>query len=124
MQSKHLHFIIEADNNDILTTGMRSLTITFAKGLNQGKVQIQRYHLHVLKGIQETKNAINYVLFNKQKHEKGTSSTVDEYTSIFGMYELMKSYAKFNRVTLKIGKLINHSVDEPRSYLLKILLRP
>lgn len=125
MQSNHLHFIIEADNNNILTTGMRSLTITFAKGLNQGKIQVERYHLHVLKGLQETKNSINYVLFNKQKHEKGTCSTVDEYTSIYGMYSLMQTYAKMNKVTLKIGNLIKHAVDEPKSYLgIRALLRP
>lgn len=125
MQSNHLHFIIEADNNDILTTGMRSLTITFAKGIGRGKVQVERYHLHVLKGLQETKNAINYVLLNKQKHEKGTCSTVDEYTSIYGMYSLMKTYAKLNKITLKIGHLIKHTIDEPISYLGKTaLLRP
>ena len=125
MQSNHLHFIIEADNNGILTTGMRSLTITFAKGLNQGKIQIERYHLHVLKSLRETRNAINYVLFNKQKHEKGTCSLVDEYTSVFGKFSLIQAYAKLNKITLKVGNLVKHTVDEPKSYLGKVaLLRP
>ena len=33
LQSNHVHLITEAENNDILTRGMRALTITFAKGL-------------------------------------------------------------------------------------------
>lgn len=67
LQHNHVHLIVEADTNDILTKGMRSITVTFAKGLNQGRIQLERYHLHVLKTIQETKNAINYVLFNRQR---------------------------------------------------------
>jgi hypothetical protein len=62
-----MHFIIEADNNRILEAGMRSLTVTLAKGIKKGKVQLERYHLHVLKTIRETKNAIHYVLFNEQR---------------------------------------------------------
>lgn len=125
MQSNHLHFIIEAENNDILSTGMRSLTITFAKGLNQGKVQIERYHLHVLKTLQETKNAVQYVLFNKQKHEKGTYSYIDEYTSLWGMNEFIKAFAKKHKMTLKMGTLEKHPLDPAKSYfLVQALLRP
>lgn len=69
MQTNHIHLIIEADHNDTLTKGMRSLTVTFAKGLKKGKVQLERYHLHVLRSLKETKNAIQYVLFNQQKHD-------------------------------------------------------
>lgn len=58
---------------------MRSLTVTFAKGLKRGKVQVERYYLHVFKTVRETRNAVLYVLFNKQKHEKGTSVVIDKY---------------------------------------------
>lgn len=104
LQYNHIHLIIEADNNDILTRGMRSITVTFAKGLNQGRIQLERYHLHVLKTITETKNAIRYVLFNKQKHEKGTYSTIDEYTSFPG-WEMLKNFARDKKMTLKIGNV-------------------
>lgn len=125
MQSNHLHFIIEADSNVILTTGMRSLTITFAKGLNQGKVQIERYHLHVLKSLQETKNAVQYVLFNKQKHEKGRCSYVDEYCSLWGMNNWMKAFSKRHGMTLKMGILEKYPLDQALSFFLKqALLRP
>ena len=43
VQSNHIHFIIEADNNKLLERGMRSLTVTMVKGINRGKVQLQRY---------------------------------------------------------------------------------
>jgi len=125
MQSNHLHFIIEAESNEILTKGMRSLTITFAKGLNKGKVQIERYHLHVLKSLRETKNAVHYVLFNKQKHEKGTYSVIDEYVSLYGMKEFISAFAKKHKMTLKLGTLEQHPLDQARSYFLKqTLLRP
>jgi REP element-mobilizing transposase RayT len=125
LQSNHIHLIVEADNNQILESGMRSLTVTFAKGLSKGKVQIERYHLHVLKCLQETKNAVIYVLFNRQKHEKGTYSVVDEYASLFGMEEFIKQFARKYKMTIKRGKLEEHPLDHARSYFLKcVLLRP
>lgn len=73
LQSNHIHLIIEPTSNDVLTRGMRSLTITFAKRVQKlknltGGIQLERYHLHVLKTLQEARNAVNYVVFNEQKH--------------------------------------------------------
>lgn len=119
LQHNHVHLIVEADSNDLLTKGMRSLTVTFAKGLKKGRVQVERYHLHVLKSVQETRNAIHYVGFNKQKHEKGTYSTIDEYTSLLSMkigLQWVKEFAVKNRVTLQIGKS-DWIPDEARSFL-------
>ena len=79
LQHNHIHLIVEASNNSALTKGMRSLTITLAKALNKGRVQLQRYHLHVLRSRRETKNAIHYVLFNERKHTG--RMTVDSYSS-------------------------------------------
>lgn len=121
LQHNHIHLIVEADNNEILTTGMRSLTITFAKGLKIGKVQVERYHLHVLKSIRETKNAVHYVLFNKQKHEKGTYSNNDEFCSLLSLKNAMKliaSYAKKQKITLKIDRSMWFP-DKETSYVLK-----
>lgn len=121
LQSNHIHIIAEADSNSILSAGMRSLTITFAKGLNKGKVQLERYHLHVLKGKRETKNAVMYVLFNKQKHEKGTYSNIDEYSSLLSMrnaIELIKEFIGKKKMTLKINKGEPWIPDLPQSWLL------
>lgn len=104
LQSNHIHLIIEAESNEILTRGMRSLTVTFARGLQKGKVQIERYHLHVLKSIRETRNAVQYVLFNQQKHEKGNSSSIDEFSSLLSLpdaNERIRSFARQKMMTLK-----------------------
>jgi len=78
VQSNHLHFIIEADNNHYLERGMRSLTVTIVKGAK--KVQLQRYHLHVLRSARETKNAVNYVCHNEQKHTG--RRVINSYSSV------------------------------------------
>ena len=122
IQSNHIHLIVESENNKVLTKGMRSLTVTFAKGLGKGRVQLERYHLHVLKSVRETKNAVKYVLFNQQKHEKGTYSKVDEYSSLLsntGVLDWVRSFAKKTRVTLIIGKSESWIPDKQRSYLLQ-----
>lgn len=122
LQSNHVHLIVECENNDILSKGMRSLTVTFAKGLNMGRVQIERYHLHVLKSINEARNAINYVLFNKQKHEKGTYSTIDEYSSLLSLDNALKfarNYAKKAKITLKIREVDKWKLRVGRSFILK-----
>lgn len=119
MQSNHIHLIVEAESNEILTTGMRSLTVTFAKGLKQGRVQLERYHLQILRSIQQTKHALYYVLFNKQKHEKGTCSTIDEFCSVWGIKDAISIYARSNRMTLKLGEMGYWRADCPVSYFLK-----
>jgi REP element-mobilizing transposase RayT len=106
LQYNHIHLITEADNNQILTKGMRALTITFSKGLKKGKVQVERYHLHVLKTLRETKNAIHYVLFNDQKHCLKKHSKVDGYSSLLYLgnsKNLIRNFAKKNRITISLG---------------------
>lgn len=119
LQSNHVHVIVESESNAILSKGMRSLTITMARGLKKGRIQVGRYHLHVLRSIRETRNAIHYVLFNKQKHERGTCSTVDAYSSILGLRDglkLIREFAK-NRMTITIGRSDPWPLDRPKSRL-------
>lgn len=126
MQSNHIHLIIEADNNEILTKGMRSLTITFAKGLKQGRIQVQRYHLHVLKSVRETRNAVHYVLFNEQKHDKGTCSTVDEYSSLLCLnnaMELISELCRKKKIQIRIGRGERWLPDYPESHILRLVSR-
>lgn len=121
-QHNHVHLILQAESNAVLTRGMRSLTISFAKGLKQGRVQVERYHLHVLKTAREVKHALHYVLFNQQKHEKGTYSAVNDYSSILflerGM-ELIQKFAKQKRITIKIDKGEAWIPDPGNSFLYK-----
>lgn len=123
LQHNHIHLIVEAQNNEILTTGMKSLTITFAKGLKMGKVQIERYHLHVLRSVRETRNAVMYVLFNKQKHEKGTCSTIDEYCSLLFMTkaaQLLRKFAREKRLSLMVSRVEKWDLDRESSHLLRM----
>ena len=121
LQSNHVHLIIESESNKILTKGMRSLTVTFAKGLKKGRVQVERYHLHVLKSIKETRNAVLYVLFNKQKHEKGTYLKIDEYSSIMllsNAIELIRTFCQKRKMTLKISSGEKCYLDSGTSYFI------
>jgi REP element-mobilizing transposase RayT len=130
-QSNHVHLIVEAANNKVLTKAMRSLTITFAKTLNRGRIQVERYHLHVLKTVREVKHAVHYVLFNQQKHEKGTCSTIDDYSSLLSLenaLHLVRLSAKRKSKTIKIQKGGEWRPDEPESFLYKrgltMMMRP
>jgi REP element-mobilizing transposase RayT len=125
-QSNHVHLIIEAPHNEILTRGMRSLTITMAKGLKSGRVQLQRYHLHVLRTIRETKHAIHYVLFNQQKHDSGVCSRIDDYSSLLSLDEgllLARRFAALKKMWIAIESKCRWKPDEPLSYLSKRGLR-
>lgn len=101
---------------------MRSLTITFAKGLKQGRVQIERYHLHVLKTAREVKHALQYVLFNQQNHEKGIYSAIDDYSTVLFLengLELVRRFAKKKSLTIKIQRGQPWIPDPGLSYLYK-----
>jgi hypothetical protein len=69
----HLHFLLEADDNEALSRGMQGLTVRLAKTLNRmmgrrGAVFADRYHAHVLRTPTEVRNALAYVLLNHQSH--------------------------------------------------------
>lgn len=126
-QSNHVHLIIEATSNEILTRGMRSLTNAMAKRIDRGRIQIQRYHLHVLRTFREAKNAIRYVLFNQQKHDsprggQDTCSTVNEYSSVLALengLELIRNFARKTKITIRIEKGSVWKGDLGRSYIYK-----
>jgi REP element-mobilizing transposase RayT len=121
-QSNHVHLIIEATSNEILTRGMRSLTNTMAKRIGKGRIQIERYHLHILKTFREARNAIHYVLFNEQKHDSGTCSSVNEYSSLLSIkegLELIRKFAKKKKISIRIERTELWKGDESRSYVYK-----
>ncbi len=108
VQSNHVHFIIEADNNENLEKGMRSLAVTIVRGINKGKVQLQRYHLHVLKCLRELRNAVNYVCYNEQKHTG--KRNIDAYSSVCLILK-----TKFDYCVTRL--------DESKSYLMNQISR-
>ncbi len=119
LQSNHVHLIVEAEDNDILTSGMRSLTVTFSKGLGKGKNQLERFHLHVLRSVRETRNAVHYVLFNEQKHSGSKNVLIDEFTSLsFLGITKVRELAKLKRWGL-IWRDVFWKMDECQTWLLR-----
>jgi len=79
LQSNHIHLLVEATDNSTLSSGMRALTVSFSKSMGKGKIQLERYHLHVLKTLSEVKNALRYVLLNEQKNTQSITLKVDDF---------------------------------------------
>lgn len=119
LQSNHVHLLIEATDNAILTRGMRSLTITFAKGVNKGRIQMERYHTHILKTLRETRNAFHYVVLNEAKHAQLKRAYVDRYSSL-GWVRDLRTFAKEANLGVVLRKFCEVSfLDSAESWLLK-----
>lgn len=82
LQSNHIHIIAETTETALLIKGMRSLTGTIVKRIGKGSIQIERYHLHILKNPTEVLNAVKYVLNNDVKH---TGKRCSEFTGTFNI---------------------------------------
>jgi REP element-mobilizing transposase RayT len=122
LQSNHVHLIVEAINNEVLTRGMRSLTITFSKGVDKGRIQLERYHLHALRTLRETKNAVHYVLFNQQKHSGLKRAYMDEYSSL-GLVQDLRALAKEVKMTIIFKKIQEiQSLDSAHGWMMKQVL--
>jgi REP element-mobilizing transposase RayT len=119
LQSNHIHFILEATDNATLTRGMRSLAITFSKGVNKGRIQLERYHLHVLKTLRETKNAVHYVLFNEQKHSGVKKAYITSYSSL-GLIKDLRRLAKSARMTVFVKRVSEENyLDNPKGWMIR-----
>ena len=75
IQHNHLHLIVEADTQDALSRGMKSIASRFAKAVNRtfrrrGQVIAGRYHVQLLTSPRQVRNALRYVLLNIRKHFK------------------------------------------------------
>jgi REP element-mobilizing transposase RayT len=73
VQHNHLHLIVEADDRASLSGAMRSLLIRVARGVNavmgaRGRRVRERYHEHILRTPAEARNALRYVLRNRDHH--------------------------------------------------------
>ncbi len=73
IQSSHLHFVVEAQDERALGRGMKGLLVRLAKALNRdwerrGRVIGDRYHALVLKTPRAVRNALVYAVQNARKH--------------------------------------------------------
>jgi putative transposase len=78
VQSNHVHMIVEADDNDALTRGMKSFSVranrlvNAALGRGRGPVWGDRYHRRDLTTPRHVRNALVYCLSNYKKHQRVT----------------------------------------------------
>ena len=76
VQNNHLHLLIEAEDRQGLSRGMRGLAIRVARGVNRvlgrrGAVWGDRYHARALTTPLSVRHALVYVLMNVKKHAQG-----------------------------------------------------
>src|SRR5579871_5949647 len=80
VQGNQVHLIVEALDGRTLSRGVQGVAIRMAKGMNRmmgkrGKVFADRFHSRILRTPAETRNAVHYVLHNRQHHEARFRST-------------------------------------------------
>ena len=73
VQGNHVHLLVEATDERVLSKGMNGLGTRIARRLNRvmqrrGKVLDDRYHGHILRTPTEVRRARDYLLQNAQKH--------------------------------------------------------
>ncbi len=76
VQGNHLHFLVEAADKRALSRGMQGLAIRLARRVNgavgrAGSMFADRYHARALATPREVRNALAYVLLNRQRHNGG-----------------------------------------------------
>lgn len=73
IQPDHVHLVVESVSRRALTAGLRGLGVSLARRVNRalgrrGAVLVERFHLHVLRALQEVVNAVRYVRENTARH--------------------------------------------------------
>ncbi|MBT3236341.1 MAG: hypothetical protein HN353_10355 [Bdellovibrionales bacterium] len=86
LQTNHLHLLVEADSNRQLSSGMRSLLITYSIWINrllkrQGPLFRDRFNMEVITTPRRMKNLLNYIFKNSAKHRKHAFNQIDLYCS-------------------------------------------
>jgi putative transposase len=92
IQHNHLHFLVEAEDRELLSRGMQALAISIAKRLNRawgrsGKVFAYRFHATPITNPRQARNALAYVLNNWRRHredfggERQRAAVLDPYAS-------------------------------------------
>jgi REP element-mobilizing transposase RayT len=146
LQDGHAHIIVEADNNEILSSGMQAFGISFAKNVRKhffenikdkndatppSQVYKERYYIHILTTPREVKNAIAYVLRNSYRHGK-TPNLADLFSSIVLIEDIslweklfgdaLASWEHYFKNLLdkeNFKNRLREFLDSPQSWLLK-----
>ena len=87
VMGNHLHLIVEADDRDFLSGGLRALTIRIARSLNalmgtKGRVLDGRYWARAFDSPKEARHILRYVLNNHRRHHgPGPAWWLDPFSS-------------------------------------------
>jgi REP element-mobilizing transposase RayT len=86
IQRTHLHFLVEAEDKQALTCGVRALAIAMARRINaacgrRGKV-FARYHATVVTSPRQMRNTLAYVLNNWRHHREDEGSLLARRAAI------------------------------------------
>jgi REP element-mobilizing transposase RayT len=86
VQSDHVHLLVEADDKDTLSSGMRGLAVRIARAVNglvprRGQFWADRWHGRALTSPRATRRALTYVLANFRKHHPRVRAIVDPFSS-------------------------------------------
>ncbi|MGE0395862.1 MAG: transposase [Kofleriaceae bacterium] len=92
IQRDHIHLLVEADDREALSRGMRAFQISLAKRINRavssstrkrrrGQIFTDRYESFVLETPRAVRDALVYVLNAWRKFEKAAPKALDPYSS-------------------------------------------
>ena len=86
VMSNHIHAIVEADDSEALSRGMRSLLTRSAVHLNRailrrGRVFADRFHARAITSPLDAWRTLHYVLCNARRHGIRLSSLLDPFSS-------------------------------------------
>ena len=110
IQDDHAHFIVEADDKETLSRGLRGLAIRLARAVNRamgitGAVWGDRYHARDLKTPRAVRNALVYVLMNAKKHGHRLASGVDAFSSAPWFFGVTQRLAPVVAARTWLGKV-------------------
>jgi putative transposase len=130
VQSDHLHLIVEAVDRKALLGGVRGLSVSLARRVNQlvfrrGRVIADRWHGRALSTPRAVRHALVYLFGNYRKHEKSAGGVVDPFSSapyFPGFLEFAQGVptARDLRRIAGIELARGSPVLEPRSWLLRV----
>ena len=118
----HLHLIVEADEQDVLSRCVGGLAIRIARGLNKhwgrkGKVWKERFHSRALTCPRMVRNAMVYVFRNAKKHGIVQGETLDGLSTA---PQFLEAHGNWRRPQgSRILDLIEQAVCSPLSWFLR-----
>jgi putative transposase len=129
VQSDHLHLMVEAEDRRALLGGVRGLSVSLARRVNQlvfrrGRVIADRWHGRALSTPRAVRHALVYLLGNFRKHERRAGSAVDPFSSapyFSGFAEFAQGIPTAGDLRTAAGIEVARGspVLEPRSWLLR-----